>query len=168
MHRTFLVLGSMAAVVLIAPAALAGGWAVTSFDQLPPEFQAGETYPLGYTVLQHGQTPVQVDTEIVARSEDGRQVSFTGVPEGPVGHYLAEVRFPQSGRWSWQVTQGPFGPQELGYVTVLPAASPTAPALDPSLAWLRVLLPVLTVVAVAAFGLQLTAYRQARGRPAGG
>jgi hypothetical protein len=104
-------------------AALAGGWAVTSFDSLPPSFHAGETYALGYTIRQHGVTPVNVDrTEIViGRAGGGESRAFAGVREGAVGHYVARVTFPASGAWTWQVTQGPFEAQSLGNVQVQPA-----------------------------------------------
>lgn len=172
-HRTSMTLIVGAVVLLVAAPALAGGWAVTTFDELPPKFRAGETYTLGYTIRQHGQTPVQVEeTQIVARSEESGTVRFAGRPDGPVGHYVAEVHFPEAGQWSWEVIQGEFGPQELGIITILPAASTGEPArqpaavplTDPTVAFLRLLLPALSLLAVAAFALQLAAYVQAQRR----
>ncbi|MGH8936902.1 MAG: hypothetical protein ACRDXD_11695 [Acidimicrobiia bacterium] len=172
-HRTFLTLIVGAVVLLIAAPALAGGWAVTTFDELPPEFRAGETYRLGYTIRQHGQTPIHVEkTEIVASSAESGAMRFAGRPDGPVGHYVAEVRFPEAGPWGWQVIQGEFGPQELGTITVLPAAPTEEPArhpapvplTDPTVAFLRLLLPALSLLALVAFALQLAAYLQAQRR----
>ena len=131
MIRTF-VLAAMLTLALGSPA-LAGGWAVTTLDSVPDRFDAGETYSIGYTIRQHGVTPVSVDrTEIrVTHSESGKRLVFRGVPEGPTGHYVAKVTIPAAGTWSWDVTQGPFEAQPLGTLVVsMPgtAAVPVAPA----------------------------------------
>ena len=105
---------------------LAGGWAVTTFDQMPGQFVSGQEYSLGYTIRQHGETPVNVDkTEILAIAASGRTLSFPGKSQGGVGHYIATVFFPAGGTYSWQVTQGAFAPQDLGAVTILAAAGTT-------------------------------------------
>src|SRR5256885_1676159 len=125
------------ALMVLAPPASAGGWAITSFDSLPGEFRAGQSYRLGYTVLQHGQAPVRdARTAIHIRSKaTGEALSFPGQPQGAPGHYVAEVSFPSAGEWSWEVDQGsftvqdaagrteshPFEPQRLVPVTVQPA-----------------------------------------------
>lgn len=138
MLRT-LVLAAMFALALSSPA-LAGGWAVTTLDSVPDAFDAGQTYSIGYTIRQHGVTPVSVDrTEIrVTHSDSGKRLSFRGVPEGPVGHYVAKVTIPAAGTWTWDVTQGPFEAQPLGTITVsVPgsaalAAPPAAVAAPPA------------------------------------
>jgi hypothetical protein len=117
---------ALAALGIQSPA-LAGGWAVTTFDDLPGEFVAGQNYDLGYTIRQHGKTPINVDrTEIVAYGKSGKTLSFAGRADGPVGHYTATVYFPAEGAYTWQVTQGPFEPQALGTLTV--HATPSAGA----------------------------------------
>ena len=118
MLRT-LVLAAMFALALSSPA-LGGGWAVTTLDSVPDGFEAGQTYSIGYTIRQHGVTPVSVDrTEIrVTHSDSGKRLSFRGVPEGPVGHYVAKVTIPAAGTWTWDVTQGPFEAHPLGKITV--------------------------------------------------
>lgn len=127
------VLGAVLGLLLAfgTPAA-AGGWAVTTLDQVPPDLQAGDTYAVGYTIRQHGVTPVDVKkmggtTEIQITSPDGATtLRYPGVPEGAVGHYVAKVTFPSNGTWTWTVTQGPFAPQPLGFVTVGAAAMASA------------------------------------------
>ena len=130
----------------LATPAFAGGWAVTTLDQLPPQIVAGQTYDIGYTIRQHGVTPINIETafgtggstEIQILAPDGHQtLSFKGVQTGPTGHYVAKVRFPAEGKWSWAVTQGPFAPQQLGTVDVLAAAGaasaqPAAPLQAPA------------------------------------
>jgi hypothetical protein len=125
MRRLVLTLAAAAVLTIGAgSAALAGGWAVTTFDSLPPAFSAGETYALGYTIRQHGVAPVNVDrTEIVIwRDGSGDKHAFEGAREGPIGHYVARVTFPAAGEWNWQVTQGYFPSQSLGKLEIQPAA----------------------------------------------
>ena len=114
---------------IFAMPAFAGGWAVTTFDGLPGQFVSGQEYALGYTIRQHGLTPINVDkTEILAIATSGRTLSFPGKQQGDVGHYLATVFFPAGGTYAWRVTQGPFEAQDLGSLSVLAAAG--APTTD--------------------------------------
>jgi hypothetical protein len=86
-----------AALALLAwsPPAHAGGWAVTTLDPLPADGQAGTTLTVGYTVRQHGVTPVALDdTGIALVGPDGARMVFPGRPSGPTGHYVADVRVP--------------------------------------------------------------------------
>jgi hypothetical protein len=117
------------ALALSAPAA-AGGWAVTTFDSLPPQFEAGQKYILGYTIRQHAVTPISVDrTEIrITSADSGKTLTYRGSPDGAVGHYTAVVIFPYAGRWNWEVTQGPFEPQQLEPATVVAAGAAQAQA----------------------------------------
>ena len=68
--------------------AFAGGFAVTTFDQLPTTLRADETYRLGYTIRQHGLTPLPaIATRVVARrQETGQAVAFVGAASGAPGH----------------------------------------------------------------------------------
>ncbi len=175
-----LVLGAAGPVV-------AGGWAVTTIDALPEGgFQAGTTYRVGYTIRQHGQHPFAgANTEIrITSPSTGERASFAGVPDGPVGHYVAEVQFPSTGVWDWEVSQHPFGPQTLGSIRVvepgpastdltaqgassLLAALPGAAEWDVrSSGWLALVLPSATVLVVALFALRLmTVVRRRRAGP---
>lgn len=124
-----ILIATLALMLALGTTAAAGGWAVTTLDTLPPDIGAGQTYTIGWTIRQHGVTPVDVErlggtTEIVATSPDGsRTVSFAGLREGEIGHYVAKVTFPSEGTWTWKVTQGPFQAQPLGTVVVSPASS---------------------------------------------
>ncbi|MGH8513783.1 MAG: hypothetical protein ACREV8_07550, partial [Gammaproteobacteria bacterium] len=124
MRRLTLVLAVFAlALAALATPALAGGWAVTTFDDMPGQLVSGKEYALGYTIRQHGVTPINVSkTEILAVAVSGRTLSFPGKSEGAVGHYVATVFFPAGGTYTWQVTQGDFAPQDLGKITILAAA----------------------------------------------
>jgi hypothetical protein len=177
-------LAALAALVLGLPA-LAGGWAITTVDALPTGgFQAGETYRLGYTIRQHGQTPfVGAKPWIKIQASSGESHVFPGVPEGAPGHYVSEVRFPAAGQWTWEVDQSPFGPQALGKVTVLPAATevsgpapeamvgesaplatlPQAPRTDNPFAGLFIALPLGALPAIALIVWRIAAVTRRRG-----
>jgi hypothetical protein len=173
------------ACLFTATTALAGGWAVTAFDPLPETFQAGQSYRLGYTILQHGITPFRADSTTVRiiAPGGGESHTFTARPEGPAGHYVVDVTFPAAGEWQWEVKPGLFETQRLGTVRVLPAgttpstpsntalapnpsttsspaALPTAP--HPAIGILRFLLPLATAAAAGWFAAQLASDHRAR------
>ena len=128
MRRLTLTLAVLAlALATLATPALAGGWAVTTFDDMPGQIVSGKEYALGYTIRQHGETPINVaKTEILAVAVSGRTLSFPGKSEGAVGHYVATVFFPAGGTYTWQVTQGDFAAQDLGKITILATAGTTS------------------------------------------
>ena len=144
-------LGSLIALVLllvIAPAAAAGGWAIVTVDQLPGEVRAGDTLRLGFMVLQHGKTPTnQVEPYLQAyNSESGETVRANAVQEGSEGHFVVEIAFPGAGTWEWEIVPAPFEGIQLEPLRVLPASLPqTAASPDPAVAldpsnlrvWLR-------------------------------
>lgn len=147
------IVGAAVALVALTGPALAGGWAVTTIDALPEGgFQAGQTYRVGYTIRQHGQTPVDgAKTAITAIAPGSRDRHvFPAVPDGPAGHYVAEVTFPFEGAWDWEVSQDPFAVQTLGTVTVS-AAAITRPAETPkTLDWSALTIPVAALLIVGA------------------
>jgi hypothetical protein len=134
MRRLVTALTATALSLVMAAPAFAGGWAVTTLDQLPPDMRAAQSYTIGYTIRQHGVTPINVEemggtTEIQITAPDGaKTLKYRGTQSGAVGHYTATVIFPYQGSWTWQVTQGPFQPQALGAVSVLAPAGAEAPA----------------------------------------
>lgn len=126
--------GPLAALAMfwITSAALAGGFAVTTLDPLPPALQAGETYRIGYVMRQHGVAPFSHGhPRIQISGPHGEQLGFAGVEEGALGRYASDVTFPSEGEWTWSVDQNPFPlPQQFGTITVLAApvaASSAAP-----------------------------------------
>ena len=149
-------------LMCVSAPALAGGFAVTTLDGVPRDLRANETYRIGYTIRQHGVTPlVSASTRIVAQSSTTRETAaFVGAPEGAPGHYVAEVRFPSEGTWVWQVEQGPFAPQQLGAISISAAAgarpdfSAAMPVDAPRLQ--RLLLLATTALAVLVFAWHVT------------
>jgi hypothetical protein len=158
----------MVAVLLIPATAMAGGWALSSFEQLPDSFEAGSTYDLEYTILQHGQTPVDVgDSEVRIIAADGTVTAFDAVPTGEVGKYAVSITFPESGAWRWEVTQGGFATHEMGTIDVAaPAVAETA-TTETASSMLRWLLPAALALVVALAVLQGSALFGARRAGAG-
>lgn len=101
-------------VFAAAPGASAGGWALTTLDAVPTPVP-GEPTDIGFTILQHGVTPVDIDegVELVVLGPNGTTV-FPAERDGPVGHYVATIQVPATGSYRWFVRQGEFGEQSLG------------------------------------------------------
>ena len=153
------VLGVIAVSRLMGGAAMAGGWAVTTLDPLPRLLVAGESTSVGFTIRQHGATPIAIDNTsiVIVRLGGADRHVFPGRTDGPVGHYVSDVSFPTSGPWNWQVEQGWFGTQELGSINVGHGGGSTSAALGESPTTpmaIRIALS-LTTAAVGAWALWL-------------
>ncbi|MGQ0849755.1 MAG: hypothetical protein ACT4OP_11675 [Actinomycetota bacterium] len=151
---------ALMAVLALPSMAIAGGWAMTTFDEVPEEFAAGQTYELTYTVLQHGKTPVDVGTSVIRITDSAGNLSeFTAASLGEPGRYSVAVAFPVAGAFTWEVTQGPFEPQQLGKLSVV-GATAAAVTTGNTLRWL---LPIALVLMIGLLAMQ--AVHVARGRP---
>lgn len=101
--KVSLVLALALALALSIPA-LAGGWAVITLDELPSGVIAGDPFTVGFTVLQHGRTPMtDLDPTILAESSAGEKFIVLAKPEGKPGHYAATITFPSEGDWEWKI-----------------------------------------------------------------
>lgn len=105
-------------LLLGAPAATAGGWAVTYLDPVPP-IQPSTTHTVGYWVLQHGTHPFSGDLgktglRFVAGA-DSRE--FVGVALGQPAHYAVTFTLP-AGPYEVFGVQGMFQDHPLGTLTV--------------------------------------------------
>ena len=110
--------------------AAAGGWAVSTLDELPAP-APGETVSVGFTIRQHGVTPVNIDDPGVAvgvevTAPSGAVEFFAATQEGAVGHYVADVVFGESGVHTWAIRQGWFADHELGTIDTSTATSSAA------------------------------------------
>jgi hypothetical protein len=112
------------------PLASAGGWTVTTLDQVPTNVVAGQAIKVGFMIRQHGQTPwtfenVQVRAVHVASNET---TTVKAQHDGAPGHYTADITFPKSGIYHWAVASGLYPEwQPLPDLTVLdPAAAEAA------------------------------------------
>jgi mono/diheme cytochrome c family protein len=130
----------------------AGGWAVVTLDELPTNVVAGEPLTIGFTVLQHGRTPVDgLKPTITFTLYKEKQVVFDAKEDGKPGHYSATVILPKEGEWNWSINA--FGKSPM------PAISVTAPAvaIETQPVETAAALPPLLIVRALAFGIGLIA-----------
>ena len=106
-----LLLAVSAALLLAAPAA-AGGFATVGLGPPDSGIGAGDTWNAELTILQHGVTPLVGISPMVKISKGGETHEFAAAPTGEAGVYLAKVKFPSEGSWTYQVDDG-FSPDPL-------------------------------------------------------
>jgi hypothetical protein len=175
MIKKLLLIAGVAVLAMAAPAA-AGGWATSTLDQTPTQLATGTDQPIGFTVLQHGRTPVdptEGGTQAVGiRMVDitnGTTLTFPAQQSGPTGHYVSTVRIPTAGTWQWEVLQGWFQPQPLGEITVTGAAATAGAAASTSSGggteWWRIAAFAVAGVLVLLVVVQLVAGRRKDRRP---
>ena len=133
--------------------AAAGGWAVSTLDELPAP-SPGETVTVGFTIRQHGVTPVNLDdVGVEVTGPSGDLEYFAARQEGAVGHYVANVLFGESGVHTWAIRQGWFADHELGTIdtsTATTSAAAGGGGTSSSTQFLRFGMPTLAL-ALAAF-----------------
>jgi len=152
----------LATTALPAAAAVKGGWATSTLDEAP-RAEPGATTDVGFTIRQHGQRPVNVDDVAVVIRVDGGDQTWPAVQQGPVGHYVAEVTFPDEGEYGWAIRQGWFGDYDMGRLKVGGVAGVSSGSRWSDTSWTLRGLLVLPIVASA--GLFLLD-RSRRRRPA--
>lgn len=103
-HRMFFTAGFLLVgmLFLISPA-LAGGWAVITLDELPGEIVAGKPFEVGFTVRQHGVTPLDGLSPTVSARRLGSIITEQAIAHGETGHYIVTLTFPQAGEWQWSI-----------------------------------------------------------------
>lgn len=156
MTRRIIITIALALVALLAgtSAALAGGWAIVTLDQLPQDVRAGQSTQIGFVVRQHGKTPTNIGLDgqrlspmvTITQAGDAKPIAFPARQTGATGHFVADITFPRAGEWEWAIANLGYFIQEipggdgmtaqLAPLTVLPAIAPPAAAepLAPSLA----------------------------------
>jgi hypothetical protein len=89
--------------VFAAPT-FAGGWAVITLDELPTNVVAGEPLTIGFTVRQHGISPMNgLDPTVTATLLKDEQFVVLAEPDDQPGHYTATLTFPKEGNWEWSI-----------------------------------------------------------------
>ncbi|HEY7463524.1 MAG TPA: hypothetical protein VH987_03685 [Candidatus Limnocylindria bacterium] len=156
-----------AASILTAATALAGGWANAVMDE-PPADPPGSGNPLivGFTLLQHGETPVDWGSPTVTLTEatTGESVSAVARPDGARGHWSAELAVPRDGTWQWTVRHDleivlvGFEPLRIGASDGTTAA--TTAGAQPALLVTLALLGSLAALVLAATAITLRSRRR--------
>ena len=164
--RRLVLCSLLAAAVVPASVATAGGWATAGVGPPPDGLSGGDTWNAQITILQHGITPLSgVSPTLTIRNDSGKAVTFPAKPTAKRGVYLAKVRFPSDGNWRYEVYDGfgtyggakthTFGAIAVGDESAGGSSFPLVPSLGG-----------LALVLVAAAGLALLIRRQRRTAPA--
>jgi hypothetical protein len=122
--RTRIALGLALLLTLITSITVfAGGWAVITLDELPAGVVAGEPLTIGFTVLQHGRTPMtDLHPTITANLYKDEEFVVNAEPDGKPGHYTVTLMFPKEGEWRWSI-------QAFSMDQVMPMLSVSAPVV---------------------------------------
>ena len=149
--RISMILALVLSLLFVIPV-FAGGWAVITLDELPVDVVAGEPFTVGFTVLQHGQTPMMdLHPTITAHLEKESDLVINAESDGKPGHYVATVTLPKEGEWQWSI-QAFAMDQRMPALNVAPASTasisePVAPADGQTSSLSSMLiLPVLSLV----------------------
>jgi hypothetical protein len=138
---------AIAALLVLAPAAHAGGWATVSLSSTPDGAQPGKPWVVDMTVLQHGRTPLTDVRPVVTIRQGATRRDFAARRTGRPGVYRAAVTFPAAGRWTYEIDDGFVSAMPHTYPPVEIRRAAAADGGGPNLAWL---LPGLAALALAA------------------
>ncbi len=130
---------------------LGGGWAVITLDELPTGVVAGEPFTIGFTVLQHGRTPMSgLEPTVTASLHKDQEFVVHAESDGKPGHYTATLTFPKEGNWEWSI-------QAFTMDQPMPALRVAAPNLasQPVREAKPVTIPWLVLVRGLVFGIAL-------------
>lgn len=119
-------IGSAVLVVAVAGslAAVYGGWATITVENLPDNLVAGTPYNLTFSVRQHGVNLLSDLTPHIALKSGKHETIARAVPTNRAGYYTATLNVAQSGEWSADIQSG-FGKShlELMPITALDAGA---------------------------------------------
>jgi hypothetical protein len=120
----------LAALAWAAPVS-AGNWATATMDQPAPAPVAGVETTFGFVILQHGVTPASwVSATFVATDlEEGLQIQAPMRADGPNGHFVTSVTFPDTGDWTWYVMLAELGTDQEGAGGTLAVMGPAEAAV---------------------------------------
>ena len=164
--RISIALATALSLMLVLPV-FAGGWAVITLDELPTGIVAGEPFTVGFTVLQHGRTPMTgLYPTITANLDKETEFVMDAAPEGKPGHYTATLTFPKEGEWRWSIQA--FTMDQT--MPVLSVATPSVASANqpvvriepvaPSIPWLLIVRSLAVVGGLA--GMALVFRRRSR------
>jgi YtkA-like len=105
--RTLLLSLAAVAALALAGTASAGGWATAGVGPPPDDPTAGSSWDAKITILQHGRTPLAgVHPTLTLTGAGGKRVTFPAEATDETGVYVAAVKFPSAGSWSYEVYDG--------------------------------------------------------------
>jgi hypothetical protein len=152
--RKLIVLAALAAGLVVAASASAGGWATLGIAPLPDGTEAGGTWSPDITIRQHGQTPLDGLAPVVTISDEGgASHDFAAKPAGEPGVYTVDVIFPEAGSWDVVVESG-FGDSRLTYGPVSVGDAPGGGGSGVPTTRLLALAAAVTLGAAALIGVR--------------
>lgn len=107
--RTLLLTLAAAGALAVAGTASAGGWATAGVSPPPDDPTAGSGWDAKITILQHGNadTPLTgISPTISLIGPGGKKETFAAKETKEPGVYLAKVKFPSAGAWTYEVYDG--------------------------------------------------------------
>lgn len=120
--RTALGFALLFSLLFVTPV-FSGGWAVITLDELPTNVVANEPVTVGFTVLQHGRTPLDgLHPTITANLYKDQQFVIDAEAGDKPGYYTATLTFPKDGEWRWSI-QAFTMDQPMPMLSVAPAGS---------------------------------------------
>jgi len=125
---------AIALVLGLAVPVMAGGWAEIIADAGTAPPAEGTPIEIGFTVLQHGETPAPWETATIhfIDAASGDSFDVGAMNDRPDGHFVATVTMPHAGYWSWQVTLKDLESQHLPVRMTVLSADGALPPVDPS------------------------------------
>src|SRR5688500_7229114 len=159
--------------LVLATAVSAGGMAIVTVTDVPPEPTPGEETTIGLMVMQHGETAVSWPriTVIATEVDSGTVVQAPAEAEGPPGAYVASIVLPAAGDWRLTFDSPDLYmegstvlhvPEPVAAAPVVSTASETSAAVAGQEEMLPVVLGLSFIaVAMAAVGLVLRGRRPA-------
>ena len=134
LRRIAAVIAATALLLVLAIPAMAGGWAEIEADAQTTTPTEDTPFEVGFTVLQHGQTPAPWESATVHFTDAGTGEAFDVVAtnDRADGHFVATATVPHAGYWSWQVTLRDLESQHVPVRMTVLTASGATPPFDPS------------------------------------
>ena len=137
-RRLAAILGALAMVLVLAAPVAAGGWAeiVADAETTEPttDPKVGAVAEVGFTVLQHGETPAPWETATVhfTNASTGETLDVAATNDRPDGHFVARAELPGAGYWIWQVTLRDLASDHLPVGLTVRLADGSMPPYDPA------------------------------------
>ena len=121
-----------AAIVALPVAVLAGSWAVVTLDTLPDHIVADRSLTIGFTVLRHGQTPLNDLAPVVVLTSigTGETLRYNAANDDVPGHYVVTMTFPEEGQWAWTIHPQPYPAVAMPRLTILAPSVASAAVLE--------------------------------------
>ena len=131
--RFFRALGATVFLLAVSVSGVsAGGWATIAADPSNGQPTEGEETTIGFTVLQHGQTPAgwESPTLVATESTSGARIEATATGQGADGHFVAAITIPRAGYWTWHVELRDLLVESTPVPLAVALPDGTMPALD--------------------------------------